>query len=293
MDEKYIPYIKQLALVAMFSDDSLMQMLVLKGGNAIDLVYKMDARSSLDLDFSTDSSFEETGLELIKGKIEIAISKTFSEAGYKIFDFNFAVRPPKPSKDVRDFWGGYLVEFKLIQNDRFKLFENDWDNLRKNALPIDNRLHKKFSIDISKGEYCNSKEKAEIDGYTIFVYTPAMLAIEKLRAICQQMKEYHEFIPNPSQSARARDFYDIYVVVEGFSLDLSTAGNAILFKKIFEAKKVPLNFLGLLGNYREYHRVDFSSVQQTVKPNVKLKDYDFYFDYVLALVKDLKPFWNK
>ena len=47
----------------------------------------------------------------------------------------------------------------------------------------------------------------ELDDYTIYVYSPTMIAIEKLRAICQQMPEY---ALQRRPSARARDFYDIY-----------------------------------------------------------------------------------
>ncbi|HET6251016.1 MAG TPA: hypothetical protein VFE47_25225 [Tepidisphaeraceae bacterium] len=36
--------IKKLVIIAMFSDDDLMDRLVLKGGNAIDLLYRVSAR---------------------------------------------------------------------------------------------------------------------------------------------------------------------------------------------------------------------------------------------------------
>ena len=42
--------IKRLAIVAMFSDDGLMEKLVLKGGNLLDLVYGISTRASLDVD---------------------------------------------------------------------------------------------------------------------------------------------------------------------------------------------------------------------------------------------------
>jgi hypothetical protein len=45
---------------------------------------------------------------------------------------------------------------------------------------------------------------------------------------------------------------------------------------------VPLNLLGKIKDYREFHRPDFISVVNTVKGGVKLMDYDFYFDYVVA-----------
>lgn len=39
LDLNFLERIKTLAIVAMFSDDDLMERLVLKGGNALDIVY--------------------------------------------------------------------------------------------------------------------------------------------------------------------------------------------------------------------------------------------------------------
>jgi len=44
--------IRRTAIIAMFSDDVLMEQLVLKGGNALDLVHGLTALGSLDIDFS-------------------------------------------------------------------------------------------------------------------------------------------------------------------------------------------------------------------------------------------------
>ena len=51
--------IRRLAIVALFSDDKLTEKLVLKGGNALSLVYGVSSRTSLDLDFSMESDFED------------------------------------------------------------------------------------------------------------------------------------------------------------------------------------------------------------------------------------------
>ena len=55
--------IRRLAIIGMFSDDDLMETLVLKGGNALDIVYEVAQRASLDLDFSIEGSF--TAEELV------------------------------------------------------------------------------------------------------------------------------------------------------------------------------------------------------------------------------------
>ena len=51
VDLDRIEKIKRLAIIAMFSDDDLMERLVLKGGNALDIVYEIGSRASMDLDF--------------------------------------------------------------------------------------------------------------------------------------------------------------------------------------------------------------------------------------------------
>jgi hypothetical protein len=43
---------------------------------------------------------------------------------------------------------------------------------------------------------------------------------------------------------------------------------------------------------REFHRPDFVAVRDAVKPGVKLKDFDFYFDFVVDLCQRLEPLWN-
>jgi predicted nucleotidyltransferase component of viral defense system len=51
--------VRRVVITAMFSDDLLSAHLVLKGGNALNLVYGLSNRTSLDLDFSMDSDFPD------------------------------------------------------------------------------------------------------------------------------------------------------------------------------------------------------------------------------------------
>ena len=76
-------------------------------------------------------------------------------------------------------------------------------------------------------------------------------------------------------------------------MDVKSEENVQLLFHIFEAKKVPLRFLGLVSEQRDFHRADFPAVEATVKAGVVLENFDFYFDYVLKVVEDLKPFWDK
>ena len=173
----------------------------------------------------------------------------------------------------------------------YEVFTN---SSRLKSVEVNLPLTKKkvFRIEISKYEYCIPKQKHEIDAYTIYVYTPEMIVIEKLRAICQQMTEYAEIVTSPSRSARARDFYDIYILMKQFKIDLTAHQNIELIKKIFNAKRVPVTLIKNIADYREYHRPDFEAVKSTVKPKIKLRQYDFYFDYVLRVTRKLNILWE-
>jgi hypothetical protein len=145
---------------------------------------------------------------------------------------------------------------------------------------------RKFSVDMSKFEYCQGKVERELDSFSIFVYTPEMIVIEKLRAICQQMPEYGL---RSRPSARARDFYDIWRVVSAAKLDLATAENAALARQIFAAKLVPLALLERVELQREFHRPDWPAVTAAVSGS--LQDFDYYFDFVVERVMALKASW--
>jgi predicted nucleotidyltransferase component of viral defense system len=83
--------IKRLAIVAMVSDDDLMNRIVLKGGNALDLVYGVAPRSSLDLDFSVEGEFVVT--ETLSSRIRDNFTRVFGAKGLTVFDFKAAPRP--------------------------------------------------------------------------------------------------------------------------------------------------------------------------------------------------------
>jgi len=290
MDIEFFEKIKRIALISLFSDDDLMDILVLKGANALNLIYNVTSRSSIDLDFSIENDFNKEDLSVIKEKIEKVLKETFKANGYQVFDVSFVERPARISSNMINFWGGYQIEFKIIETDKYKLFINNHDALRRNAIVVTPNEKKKFKIDISKFEYCQEKKELEIDGYTIYVYSPEMIIFEKLRAICQQMPEYSKIVKSQSQSARAKDFFDIYLILEKWPLNLNSESNIKLMKSIFEAKKVPLKLIKKIPKYKEYHEHDFTSVRDTVKSNITLKDFDFYFNYVVDVCSGLKIF---
>jgi predicted nucleotidyltransferase component of viral defense system len=272
--------VRRLVIIAMFSDDVLFGKLVLKGGNAISLVYKYGARGSLDVDFSIEGEFED--IEDAARRISRALTDRFDAAGFVVFDCIFGPRPVT-SGSPNHKWGGYRVQFKIIERDKHSQFGRDHDAIRRNATVIGPAQQRVFTIDISKWEFCEGKVETKLEEFTIYVYTPAMLAIEKIRAICQQMTEYPV---RGNKTARARDFYDVHVIIEESKIDLAARENLDLVRQIFAAKEVPLELMGLIEKYREFHRQDWPSVEATVGQELKL--FDFYFDYMLGIVNKLE-----
>jgi hypothetical protein len=290
MKQRFDPArIKRLAIIGMFSDDELMERLVLKGGNLLDVVYKVSTRSSVDVDLSIDGDFDS--FEDLKHRAEAALRRTFDDDGFVVFDFNMISVPPRLSENMKSFWGGYKIDFKLLDKTTYYANENP-DRRRLLAMPLGKRRSPKFCIDLSRHEYCGDKQREELDGFTVFVYSPAMFVSEKIRAICQQMPEYVQVVKS-YPSARARDFVDIHVAVQHFSIRFDEPEFQRVLVATFEVKRVPLHLIGRINDQREFHRPDFVALKDTVKPGVVLHNFDFYFDFVVERCRSLESLWNE
>ena len=289
MDTERINAIKVAAIQALVSDDMLMNKLILKGGNALDLIHKIAERASFDLDFSLEGSFDDTRLPELEEKVGTLLTSTFREQGYHVFDVSLRKRPSQTQPDLDSFWGGYKIEFKLISLKRYEELKSDTDQVLREAIPVGQNNSTKLRIEISRFEHCPTVEHSNVGGFMVRVYSPVLIAIEKLRAICQQMKEYSEIVRSSKASPRARDFFDIYTVVTTCKVDLLSQANKDLLCAVFEAKRVPLAFLTKVREYRDYHSEDFVAVKDTIKPSVKLHDFDFYFDFVADICDELQP----
>jgi predicted nucleotidyltransferase component of viral defense system len=84
--------VRRLTIVALFSDDQLFEQIVLKGGNALSLVYGLSPRTSLDLDFSIEKDFID--LDNTRKRIFRAVKERYSSAGFVVFDESFEPKPP-------------------------------------------------------------------------------------------------------------------------------------------------------------------------------------------------------
>jgi len=272
--------IKRLVVIGIFSDDYLMERLVLKGGNALNLVLLIGTRASVDIDLSMESDFSPAELEDVRNRLENRLQQVFAPEHYHVFDVTLEPKPETVSPELAQFWGGYSAAFKLIEDARFKPCAGNLTAMRRNSLRVGAKG--KFEIDISKFEYCARKRAVDMDGYQVFVYTTEMLVAEKLRAICQQMPEYGPVVKRSRPgAARARDFLDIQTLISHFKLDLTSPENLKLIRLVFDAKRVPLELLAKIKDSREFHQPDFRSVKDTVRPGVALQDFGFYFDFVV------------
>jgi hypothetical protein len=269
-------------ITALFSVDSLYDRLALKGGNALRLIYEIQDRTSLDLDFSLDGDFPD--FVGTRDALFHALRDRLDSAGYALFDEDLSKRPP----NANGTWGGYQLEFKVIRKEDYERLGGDLGSVRRQAITLSATQIRKWTVQISKFEFCEGKVKREIDDQAIYVYTPEMIVIEKLRALCQQMPEYsHRGHPTP----RARDFYDIHEILQKLILaeDLKTPGSVQLARSIFDAKHVPLSLLSRIRQTREFHAPDWPSVDQSIVG--RRYSFDVYFDVVVRLVEELEHVW--
>jgi len=305
MEEEQLQRIKRLAVIALFSDNDFLECLVLKGGSAIDLFHPSPGRASRDLDFSIDGDFTEAAGAL-RDRFERLLSETFQPEGLAVFDVEFNATPPPERIADLPFWGGYVLKFKLAERDLYeatqkrlnripgKRVEREKQKLRaRQARDVGPGGLKTFTIELSKHEYCKGKEEREIDGYVVYVYPPRMIACEKLRAICQQIPEYRATVMSRPGTPRARDFFDIHYLSETYSLDWCARETAELLQAMFEAKRVPLSLLSRVIEFRDFHAQGYVSVKETVRPGYPLRDFDFYFDFVVEIISRLYPFGNE
>ncbi len=281
--------LKRLTIMGLFSDDTLAELLVLKGGNALSLIYRLGHRGSLDLDFSIEGDFPLEVRSNLETRIGSALNKAFEPEGYVVFDVTIDEVPRGITADLVDFWGGYAITFKLIPASDYHAASGNLDVLRRRSLVTDLAQGRKVKIEISKHEYCGGSELRQLDGLSISIYSPAMIVCEKLRAICQQMDDYCQVVKRKPR-ARARDFFDIHATIKEFRVDLADPETQTLLRAIFAAKRVPLNLLSQIGQTRAFHSPDFDALKDTVPAGTDLLPFDYYFDFVAGLCASLESF---
>jgi hypothetical protein len=279
-----IDQIKRQVIKGVYSDDELMDRLVLKGGNLIDLIFGVSTRASKDLDFSMEGEFSSP--EELHAKLAKCLGASLKEIGFEVFDLKVTLEPPSVSEDRKHFWGGYRAYFKLTSAS--VALGATIEDRRRSALPLSPDGSTRFRIDISKYEYCEDRRRQVLDGYVIYTYSPELFVAEKLRAICQQHQEYSNKMQR-HRSARARDFVDICNVIDRMRVRVDRPDFRSMITRVFAQKNVPIELLRRIDEDREFHRGDFVSVQGTVKLGTKLLEFDEYFHRVVELAAQLEP----
>jgi len=275
-------------ITALAADDALYGCLILKGGNAMSLIHEIGSRASLDLDYSMEADVVD--YRRLGARVFFALRSRLGPRGLVLFDDAIERRPSKTKVGADPRWGGYHLEFKLISKGRFDEMGGELARIRRASLPAGGgyRSGCRFRIEISKYECCHGRtDRVVDDGFVCQVYTPTMLAAEKLRALCQQMAEY-PYRLHPT--ARARDFYDLHALIAEAGVDLSEMAVQDSVLAVFAAKHVTPSLLGLLGRYRDFHKSDWPGVLNAI-PASRCRDYDFYFDFVMREVVKLEPLW--
>lgn len=280
--------IRRIVVAAVFSDNTLMEKFVLKGGTALEVVHEVVTRGSVDVDLSIQGDFDD--IADVETRLLRSLKDRFDAEGMHVFDFKFREVPLPGTPNVPAWWGGYVVEFKVISRKKRDALEGNLEKIRIQSDVIDTLQNRKFSVQISKHEFCEGKEQKDLEGYTVFVYSLPMCVAEKLRAICQQMPEY---VYTGHPCPRARDFYDIHSIITKRDVDLSSEECAELMRSVFAAKQVPLALLQRIGleETREFHRPDWENVRDQIPG--KSEEFEFYFDSVAQEVKKLEHLWKE
>ncbi|RQO75569.1 hypothetical protein DBR43_09535 [Pedobacter sp. KBW06] len=284
--------IKKITITSLVEEDDLMDILILKGGNAISMGYGLGNRASYDLDYSLEEDFED--INEVQQRLEKAIEKSFLREGYIVIDFIIKEKPKTIKPDLQKFWGGYCLEFKLITIKKFEELGKDMEKARRNALALNPDNSTRFTVDISKFEYIGDhKTQIQIDGTYLYVYAPELIVFEKIRALAQKLPEYYTDVLQQSKArleddrARARDFYDIHQILEHFQIDITTESAKETLRMVFEAKRVPINYIKRIRSMEDIHRQGYPTVADTISRKDRDMGFDFYFNYVMDRIENL------
>ena len=281
--------IRNTILKAIYSDNDLKEDLVLKGGNALKF-YDITDRASQDLDFSIKESIRYQK-ENEGERLRTLISDAFQQVGFLVVGFEFIEKPQKRKKDLPPFWGGYKISFAIVDIEKHqdKIDSQDPDNMKelsKYGEDLENN-RKKIEIDLSYDEYVADKKSYDLEGTTIYLYSPLMLVYEKIRASCQQLEDY-KLVGNKT---RARDLYDIYKTLT--NTRQSTLREAVLnqdnfyiLENIFKAKDVPLELMLKLDSKKSDLAEDYKKRYNQISAD-EIEDFDYIFFYNKDLFEKL------
>lgn len=276
--------IRKLTIIAAFSVDEFLAKAALKGGNAIDLIYGISDRASFDIDLSFDG--EPENVEKIRRDLERSLTRVFGERGYKVIGYKYSPHPLKVKQGMEEFWGGYDATFKIIEAAKYEELLGEKGDPNRQATVVGPGNRRTLIIQISNFEYCTGKTQHDLDDSVVYAYTPVMLVIEKIRALCQCSPEY----PYTTERERAQDYFDIFTLVKHFKINLNNPENREIIRWIFKMKKVPKKLIFSLPENHHKHENGFPRVRDTIRAGIEIKDFEYYARFLDNIVHDLEPF---
>lgn len=126
----------------------------------------------------------------------------------------------------------------------------------------------------------------------MYAYTPKMIVIEKLRAICQQMAEY-PINQGKTKKSRPRDFYDITVIVNHYGMTFDE-DDFELIQAVFGLKKVDLVLLSLIPNYKNFFSQDLESLRETlIASRLAQFNFDDCYNFVFIIAEQILQYHGK
>ncbi|MBF0107303.1 MAG: nucleotidyl transferase AbiEii/AbiGii toxin family protein [Deltaproteobacteria bacterium] len=267
-------------IVALFSSTMLDDPeLVLKGGTALRLVEKIKDRMSTDMDFSIDSPVNNP--DSYFSKIQRVLSNHFKTLRYEVIDFKFEKKPKQRREDQPYFWGGWACQFKLVDVKHKNL---TLESKRRNALMPTGSNSTKIELEVSENEYCGSVHKVKIDDVSVTTYTNVALVLEKIRSLCQAHPDY----PHSKTKDRARDYLDIFALVEKYKSEKFYDKLKKELPPVFKAKEVDFRLLNKIfePDFSNLQKQNFIGVQDRVQK--KTQPFEFYEEYLKGLIQKIK-----
>lgn len=279
--------IKRTILTAIFSSERLENILTLKGGNALHL-HGLTKRESQDLDFSIKESIRLSEEE--EGKIfERTITESFRRKGYQLLSYKFEDKPRIRNDLTPPFWGGYVITFSIIKEEELQILKGKGiQNFNAYAESMGDGS-KKIQIDLSFEEYTDPRVTTEINGTTIYLYSPLMIIYEKIRASCQQLESYKL----TSDKTRSRDLYDIYSTLTDISNvelreEVINPENFNILMRMFDLKEVPIELIPTVRSIKDRLQADYEqSVLPQIPANTEPPNFEYLFAYNIELFDEL------
>lgn len=267
----------------------LKEMLVFKGGNALDWFHNGSGRASTDLDFSIEASASKLDLDRLHDLAGKGLSAQFQTLGLHVVNLTARLAPPELAEEFAEFWGGVKLGFRLATPEVFVAHANDAHELNRRTLLMDGVSQ--IEIDISCHEHCSPRELKTLESETLYVYATPLLVAEKIRALCQQTDAYRAHVGGQPRG-RAQDLYDIHTLLERLDFNPRSAEFIQLLRDVFSAKRCDRSLLLEFPATRELLRADFENkLVNTVSPGALLLGFDEYFEYLYRLTQKLHAAW--